>query len=93
MLPKMQIDEGGIKHIISGSDVMCPGLTSKGGKMDDVAANTIVALMAEGRQNAMGIGYTVMSTEEIRKTNQGVAIKTIHVLGDCLWDLKELKKK
>jgi PUA domain protein len=36
MMPHMQCDKGAIKHIMSGSNVMCPGLTSPGGKMDDV---------------------------------------------------------
>ena len=28
--------QGGLKHVFGGSDVMCPGLTSPGGYMDDV---------------------------------------------------------
>ena len=35
-MPHMTCDTGAIKHIFSGSDVMCPGLTSPGGKMDNV---------------------------------------------------------
>jgi PUA domain protein len=49
MMPHMQCDVGAIKHILSGSDIMCPGLTSPGGKMDDVEKNTVVAVMAEGK--------------------------------------------
>ena len=36
MMPHMQCDKCAIRHILSGSDIMCPGLTSQGGKMDDV---------------------------------------------------------
>ena len=36
MMPHMQCDKGAIKHILSGSDVMCPGLTSPGAKMVDL---------------------------------------------------------
>jgi malignant T-cell-amplified sequence len=36
MMPHMQCERGAIKHIMSGSDEMCPGLTSPGGKMADV---------------------------------------------------------
>ena len=35
MLKKMQCDKGAIKFILSGANVMCPGLTSKGGIIDD----------------------------------------------------------
>lgn len=33
----MKVDKGAIRHIISGADVMCPGLTSEGGVIDDEA--------------------------------------------------------
>jgi len=34
MMPQVQVDKGAIKHILTGSDVMCPGLTSAGGKIE-----------------------------------------------------------
>ena len=34
MMPQIQCDKGAIKHMLSGSDVMCQGLTSPGGKID-----------------------------------------------------------
>ena len=43
----------------------CPGLTSPGGRMDDVPADTPVAIMAEGKEHAMGIGLTKMSTKDM----------------------------
>ncbi len=50
MMAQMQCDKGAIKHILSGSDVMCPGLTSPGGKMDEsVTRGTVVAITAEGK--------------------------------------------
>jgi len=41
LLPKIQIDKGGIKFILNGANVMCPGLTSPGGKMEDLAVDSI----------------------------------------------------
>lgn len=38
----MQVDKGAIKFILSGANVMCPGLTSPGAKMSKVDANTVV---------------------------------------------------
>jgi PUA domain protein len=40
----MQVDKGGLTKVFGGANVMCPGLTSAGGKMEDVQANTIVAI-------------------------------------------------
>ena len=54
MMQKMQCDKGAIKHILTGSDVMAPGLTSAGGRMDDeVEADQLVQITAEGKEHAM----------------------------------------
>ena len=42
ILPKMQVDKGAIKFILSGANIMCPGLTSAGAKMTRVPKGTIV---------------------------------------------------
>ena len=34
MMKKMQCDKGAIKFVLGGANVMCPGLTSAGGKID-----------------------------------------------------------
>lgn len=42
MMPHMQVDRGAVKYIMSGAHVMCRGLTSPGGRMDNVEKDTIV---------------------------------------------------
>ena len=34
ILPQLQVDKGAIKFILSGANIMCPGLTSAGARMD-----------------------------------------------------------
>ena len=46
--------------MISGADVMCPGLTSSGGIIGDSPINTFVAIYGEGKQYALGIGKMLM---------------------------------
>ena len=87
-MPHYQCDTGAIKHILSGSNIMAPGLTSPGGRMDDVEAHTVVAVMAEGKKHAMGIGGTTLSTNEIRAKNKDVAVDMFHYLNDSLYKLK-----
>eukprot|EP01097_Dermamoeba_algensis_P007490 TRINITY_DN4727_c0_g1_i1.p1 TRINITY_DN4727_c0_g1~~TRINITY_DN4727_c0_g1_i1.p1 ORF type:complete len:182 (-),score=40.25 TRINITY_DN4727_c0_g1_i1:67-612(-) len=89
MLPVYQVDKGGIKFILSGANVMCPGLTSKGGHMDDVPQGAVVAIKAEGKEHAMAVGITEMSTQDIQKINKGIAVTTAHYLNDGLWKLNE----
>ncbi|KAA8493385.1 Malignant T-cell-amplified sequence 1 [Porphyridium purpureum] len=85
-LPRVQVDRGAIKHVMKGADIMCPGLTSPGAAMPvELEQNAIVAVMAEGKQHAVGIGRMKMSTAQIREVNKGVGIENVHHLGDGLF--------
>lgn len=68
-----------------GSNIMCPGLTSLGGKMDLVKPKQVVKIVGEGTSSACAIGYTLMSTDEIQSINKGVCIENVHYLNDGLW--------
>ena len=35
IMKKFQVDRGAIKFVLSGANIMCPGLTSPGGVLDD----------------------------------------------------------
>ncbi len=61
----MQVDKGAIRFVLSGANIMSPGLTSPGGKMTQCDKNQIVAIMAEGKQHALAIGVTKMTTDEM----------------------------
>lgn len=64
-LPKQQVDKGAIRFVLSGANIMCPGLTSPGAQMTEVDKGTVVAIMAEGKETALAIGLTVLSTEDM----------------------------
>ncbi|KAI9016371.1 malignant T cell-amplified sequence 1-like protein [Phycomyces nitens] len=86
ILPKLQVDRGAIKFVLSGANIMCPGLTSKGARMDvDLPRDSVVAVMAEGKEHALAVGLLKMSTEEIRSVNKGIGCDNIHYLTDTLW--------
>uniref|UniRef100_A0A8C5XIR2 Malignant T-cell-amplified sequence n=1 Tax=Microcebus murinus TaxID=30608 RepID=A0A8C5XIR2_MICMU len=88
ILPHQQVDKGAIKFALSGANIMCPGLTSPGAKLDPAAVDTIVAAMAEGTQHALCVGVMKMSAEDIEKITKGIGIENIHYLNDGLWHMK-----
>jgi PUA domain protein len=91
LLPKVQVDRGAIKFVLKGADIMCPGLTSKGGKLDEpVEKNKPVAIYAEGKEHALAIGFTKLSTEEIKTLNKDIALENLHFLNDGLWTIGEV---
>ncbi|TYZ68300.1 hypothetical protein PybrP1_012851 [[Pythium] brassicae (nom. inval.)] len=91
VMKQVRADKGAIPFVLSGANVMCPGLTSAGGELpEDLDAGTPVAIMAEGKEHAMAIGVLTLSTGDIRKVNKGVGIEMVHFLGDDLWTLARI---
>lgn len=91
LFPSVQVDRGAIKFVLSGANVMCPGLTSPGAKLpeENLEQDTIVTIYAEGKENALAIGKLTMSTDDIKSKNKGIGIELLHYLGDGLWNLDE----
>lgn len=42
ILPHQQVDKGAIKFVLSGANIMCPGLTSPGAKLYPADSDTVV---------------------------------------------------
>ncbi|CAG2058411.1 unnamed protein product, partial [Timema podura] len=54
-------------------------------------AHLTLAIMAEGKQHALAVGLTSLSTEEIAKVNKGIGVENYHYLNDGLWQMKPVK--
>ncbi|CAM9442244.1 malignant T-cell-amplified sequence 1 [Petromyzon marinus] len=91
ILPHQQVDKGAIRFVLSGANIMCPGLTSPGAKLRSADKETIVAIMAEGKQHALSVGIMKMSADDIVKINKGIGIENVHYLNDGLWHMKTYK--
>ncbi|CRK99417.1 CLUMA_CG012655, isoform A [Clunio marinus] len=85
-LPKEQVDKGAIRFVLSGANIMCPGLTSPGAFINPVEKGTVVAIMAEGKEHCLAIGLTT-----ITKINKGIGVENCHYLNDGLWNMKPVK--
>ena len=89
LLPMVRIDRGAIRFLMAGANMMCPGMTSAGGYLppdgESIPSGKAVAIFAEGKEHAVGIGLTKMSTEEIRRVNKNIGVENICYIGDDLW--------
>jgi len=66
LMQQVRADKGAIPYVLSGANIMAPGLTSKGGEMKEtIAKGQPVAIMAEGKELAMAVGIMQMSTTEM----------------------------
>jgi predicted RNA-binding protein (TIGR00451 family) len=94
VLPMVRVDRGAIRFLLAGAPMMCPGLTSAGGYLPpadaSLPAGTVVAINAEGKEHAVGVGILKLGTEEIKLVNKDVGVETATYLGDDLWALQIL---
>lgn len=67
---------------------MCPGLTSKGGKLPEVGKEKTVVILAESKINPIGIGYTTMLPQDMKRINKGIGLELITHIGDATWFIK-----
>eukprot|EP00794_Sanderia_malayensis_P008445 gene8445-9347_t len=102
MLPHEQVDKGAIKFILSGANIMCPGLTSPGAKLNPIEADKIVVSFFDSVAcivNKISQNVTVEFLYEdlgyngrrLAK-NKGIGIDTVHYLNDGLWVMKHLDR-
>lgn len=88
MMPRLRVDKGAIKFVMSGANIMCPGLTSPGATIhDSVDEHTPVAIFAEDKEHAVAVGFTIMSAEDMVSINKGIAVENLHYLNDGLWKM------
>ena len=64
-MPTCQVDKGAIPFVIGGANIMCPGVTSKGGIIPEGNVDTAVAIHCEGKELPLGIGIIKMTTQEM----------------------------
>ncbi|MBC7081240.1 MAG: DUF1947 domain-containing protein [Thermoplasmatales archaeon] len=79
----LTVDDGAIKHIVGGADVMAPGII----EMDEEIKKGDMVWVRDARGNPIAVGKALMDAEEIKKKGKGKAVENIHHLGDEIWRL------
>jgi PUA domain protein len=83
LFPSAVVDEGAVKFLINGADVMRPGVR----KLDDWgAAGRIVVVREEKKGRAIAVGPATVSGSEAGGMSKGSCIKNSHHIGDRYWN-------
>ena len=77
------VDMGAIKFVANGADVMAPGIADAD---TNIIENDQVWICDEVHKKPLAIGIANMTGEQMISENKGKAIKTIHYVGDDLWN-------
>ena len=78
------IDMPAVKFVANGADVMRPGIKEI---EDGIKKGEIVAVVDETHKKPIAIGVALMSTEDMKSARSGKAIKSLHYVGDRIWNM------
>jgi predicted RNA-binding protein (TIGR00451 family) len=84
LFPGVVVDEGAIRFLLNGADVMRPGIR----KLDDWGGEgRMVIVREEKKGRAIAVGVSTVAVAEARSMTKGSCLKNIHHVGDRYWNL------
>jgi PUA domain protein len=85
ILPKVIVDIGAIRFITNGADVMAPGIVYFD---NNIKPKTIVSIHEEKAESILGVGLSLLSSHDFKKTKKGKVVKLLHYLKDDIWNFR-----
>ncbi len=83
-LKQVVVDMGAVKFVSSGADVMRPGIV----ELDHaIKKDEIVVVVDQKHKKPLCIARALFNGEEIFKMKQGRVLKSVHWVGDAIWNL------
>tara|TARA_B100000900_G_C20589030_1_gene720861 strand:+ start:146 stop:682 length:537 start_codon:yes stop_codon:yes gene_type:complete len=79
------VDHGAIPFLMNGADCMGAGIHSADSR---IKPNDLIWIKDQQHGKPLAIGMALVSGDDMIKMNKGKAIKTIHWVGDELWELE-----
>ncbi len=84
LFPAVVVDEGAIRFMLNGADVMRPGVRN----LDDWGdAGRMVVVREEKKGRAIAAGPALVRSSEAKEMTKGGCVKNIHHVGDRYWNL------
>lgn len=84
LFPSAVVDEGAIRFMLNGADVMRPGVRT----FDQWGpAGRTVVVKEEKKMRAIAVGESTVTSREAATMSKGVCFKNLHHVGDRYWNL------
>ena len=84
LFPAALVDEGAIRFMLNGADVMRPGIR----KLDDWGGSgKMVVVKEEKKGRAIAVGTSMVSSAEAQGMAKGGCVRNLHHVGDRYWNL------
>ncbi|MBW9223506.1 RNA-binding protein [Methanothermococcus sp. SCGC AD-155-E23] len=82
---RVVVDMGAVKFLAKGADVMAPGIVDAD---ESIKEGDIVFAVDETHNKPLIVGRALMDGATMKNARRGRAIKTLHHVGDPIWNLK-----
>ena len=82
---KITVDEGAIRFVTNGADVMRPGVVDID---DNISAGDFVVIVDKIHGKPLAVGLSLYSSDDMQKLEKGRVMKNIHHVGDVLWTME-----
>lgn len=79
------VDMGAVRFMANGADVMSPGIVDAD---SNLLEGDVVVVVDETHRKPLAVGISLISGPEMVENDKGKAVKTIHFIGDPIWDLE-----
>ena len=81
----VDVDHGAIPFLMNGADCMVAGVQAAD---EDIAVGELVWIRDMTHKKPLAIGWSTMEGQEMAAATKGKGIKTLHWIGDELWDME-----
>ncbi len=82
-LPRIVVDEGAVRPITRGANLMRPGIVSVEGSFKP---GDVVVILEPLKKIPIAVHEAVVSSDELQGMERGVVSKRLHYMGDRLWE-------
>ncbi len=82
---KITVDEGAIRFVTNGADVMRPGVVDID---DDISAGDFIVIVDCNHRKPLAVGISLYSSDDMQKLEKGKVMENIHHVGDALWTME-----
>ena len=82
LLKKIVVDMGAVKFMVSGADVIRPGIKEI---PETLEKEDFVVIVDQNNKKPLAVGVAQLNFEEMQKVTSGKVIKNIHYVGDEIW--------
>jgi PUA domain protein len=81
--PRVVVDMGAVPYVCKGATVMAPGIVRVSGEF---AAGDLVLVADVKFGKALAVAEALMDSAMARATKKGPVVKTLHYVGDKVWE-------